>query len=158
MYKELDIEIVRTIYYFVQEDDRCLKDKRRRSGTIELLAKSLGIKPAAVGEFAGQFVSATLDFGLALKARYLWVETAKQLAPRVALYRTTRGPIFAVYGSRKIVKRFKRGGNLTDLSCTPNLALPKFIPEELMERTNLALKEYGFTIQKLLGLIDKGDV
>lgn len=156
MHKKMDIEIIRTIYYFVQEDDRCLKDKRRRSGTIELLAKSLSLKPTIVAELAAQFVSATLDFGLALKARYVWVKEAKQLAPRVALYRTVKGPIFTVYGSRKVIQRFKRGGVLTDLSCTPNLALP--IPEELIKRTNQALKEYGFTIQKLLSLIAKGAV
>lgn len=153
MHKKMDVEILRTIYYFVQEDGRCLRDKHRRSQTIELIAKALDIKPALVGKIAGQFVSATLDLGLALKGRYLWVKKAKELAPRVAMYRTEKGPIFAVFGSRKVIKRFKRGGVLTDLSCTPNLALP--IPDEPTRHANLALKEYGFTVQKLLDAIVK---
>lgn len=151
MYKK--VEILRTIYYFVQEDGRCLRDKHRRSQTIDLIAKTLKIKPVFVGEIAGQFVSATLDLGLALRGRYLWVKKAKELSPRVAMYRTEKGPIFAVFGSRKVIKRFKRGGPLTDLSCTPNLALP--ISDESIRHTDWALKEYGFTIQTLLDVVVK---
>lgn len=155
MHTKMDIEILRTIYYFVQEDNRCLRDKRRRSGTINLVANTLVIKPAIVAELAAQFVNATLDLELVLKARYLWVKKAKQLAPRVVMYRTAKGPIFTVFGSRKVIKRFKRGGTITDLSCTPNLALPKLLSEESIRGANCVLKEYGFTVQKLLDLIVK---
>jgi hypothetical protein len=140
-------EILRTIYYFAQADPTCFT-KRRLQATRQHL-QGLEFNPQRVKVLVTMYLAGTIDFALVLQARYLWIKKVLALGPCIAIYWTTRGPVFGVFSSKHIIKRFKHCGPLTDLSCTPNLVKP--LDDQFALTINTLLKRFdiGFTVEEL---------
>ncbi len=91
------------------------------------------------------------DLAMALLKQYLFVVEAVNIHKNCAVYRTTAGGIFAVFGKGSKIKKFvNNDATLSDLYATYDLRQkPQDFQKEYIE--NLCKKAFGSGAKKMLG-------